>query len=115
MDDALLVGGVERVGDLAGVAERDRAGARTLRRYALDELHHEVVGADVEERADVGVVQRGDGPRFALEPFTELLSGDLDGDVAPGSRVVRAIDLSHAPGANLRGDLVRTETGAGGQ
>ena len=42
-------------------------------RLALDELHDEVVGADVIERADVWVVERGHGAGLALEPFAERL------------------------------------------
>jgi hypothetical protein len=47
VDNALLMGGFERVSNLArdgqGVGERDRA-ARDMRRQivALDELHHQV-------------------------------------------------------------------------
>ena len=41
-------------------------------RLAIEQLHHEVVHAvlvpDVVDGADVRVVQRGDGARFALEP-----------------------------------------------
>ena len=40
-------------------------------RLALEQLHDEKVGravaADVVERADVRMVERGDGPRLALE------------------------------------------------
>ena len=76
MDDALLVRGVEGVGDLCpelhDLVEWKRASQQAIReRFPLEELHHQVVGVtlvpDVEERADVGMVERGDRPRLALE------------------------------------------------
>ena len=59
--------------------------------------------------ADVGMVQRRDGPRLALGSFAELLGGDLDGDVPSDAGIARAIDLAHAAGADLRDDFVRAE------
>jgi hypothetical protein len=38
---------------------------------------------------------------------------DLDGDLALQLRVGRAIDLAHPTSADLRGDLIRPETGTG--
>ena len=92
MDDALLVRGFERVGDLAGDAlSASSSGERALRRSLgerpLDQLHHQVVRADVVQRADVGMIQRGDGSRFALEALAESFRGDLDGDVAAEARI----------------------------
>ena len=40
---------------------------------------------------------------------------DLDRDLALQLRVVRAVDLAHAAGADLGGDFVRAEAGAGSQ
>ena len=45
--------------------------------FALHQLHHEVIGTDIVERADVRMIQCGDGARLALEACAELLSGDL--------------------------------------
>src|SRR5204863_2230713 len=36
----------------------------------------------------------------------------LDGDVAAELRIARAIDLAHAAGADLRGDLIGSEAGS---
>ena len=74
MDDALLVRRVQGIGDLSCVAERGVERQRALRRLSVHELHHEVVGTDVVQRADVGVVQRRDGPRFAFESIAEVLT-----------------------------------------
>ena len=83
MDDAFLVRGLERLGDLArdgeDVGQVDALGIRRARgrddlsqRRARDELHDEVVGPDVVERADVRMVEGGNRPRFALESVAEF-------------------------------------------
>ncbi len=109
MDDALLVRGVERERDLARVVERGREGQRAFQRLALHQLHDEVVGTDVVQRADVGMIQRGDGAGFALESIAEVLGRHLDGDVAADAGIVRAVDDAHSACANLRDDLVGAE------
>ena len=79
---------------------------------ALDVLHHQVVRADVVERADVRVVEGGDGTGFALEALGELVFGDLDGDAALEACVARFVNLAHAPDADGSNDLIRAETSA---
>ena len=70
-------------------------------------------------RANVQVVQAGDGLRLALEPLLEIrVGGDMlgqhiDGDRAVQARVAGFVDLTHAPSADGRDDLVRTELRAG--
>jgi hypothetical protein len=67
------------------------------------------------------MIQRSQHLRFALESSDTLWIGDemfrqdLDGDVAPQTRVVGTINLTHAPGANCRQDFIRTQTGSVGQ
>ena len=67
-----------------------------------------------------GVVQRGQGLGLALKPRDPLRVGgerlgqDLDRDGAIQLRVPRAVDLTHAAGAERRQDLVRAEACAGG-
>ena len=81
MDDALLVGGGQPVRGLGGLvdglAHRDRTGIEPrAQRLALEQLHdHEgraLVGAEVEDGADVGVVQRPGGAGFLLEALDAL-------------------------------------------
>ena len=76
VDDALLVRGFERVGDLARDRERllnrQRARRQTLgERRALDQLEHEAADAvgllEAVDRADVRMIQRRQHPRLALE------------------------------------------------
>ena len=71
MDHALAVCMAERVGDLDGQANGFIERERAFELRAFDELHDEVVGSDVEQGADVGVVERGDGLGLALEPLAE--------------------------------------------
>ena len=76
MDDALLVRRFERLGDLLRdrqrFVERDRAARDPLRQIlALDEFHHERVHAagllEPVDRRDVGMIQRRERLRLALE------------------------------------------------
>ena len=67
---------------------------------SFEVLHHQEVDAvlvsDVVERADVRMLKRGDGARFALEALPEIGVGgerrgqDLDGDraIEPESRAL---------------------------
>src|SRR4029453_7022865 len=96
-----------------------------VQRLALEILEHEVVGSvlvsDVVQDADVGMVQAGDGPGFALEALAQVLivgqvlGEDLDRDRAGETGVLRAVYLAHAPGPQWSEDLVGAETGARGE
>jgi hypothetical protein len=64
---------------------RQRAAAQQLpQRLPLEQLHHDVraaeVVADVVDRADVGVVERGGDARLALEPLERLGSASRSAD-----------------------------------
>ena len=65
---------------------------------AFEVLHHEVVGADIEDGTDVGMIQRGNSAGFALEAVRESLLRYFDSDVAVEARIVGAIHLTHTPG-----------------
>ena len=70
-------------------------------------------------RGDVRMIQRGEHFRFALKARESIGIGrqrrgqDLDRDLALQLRVGRPIHLAHAAFADLRGDFVDAETGAG--
>ncbi len=120
MDDARFVRGFERVGDLAGdvqgFVERNGAFGDALEeRRAFDDLHYEIVGADVVQGADVRVIEGSDGSGFALESLGEAVGGNLDRDFASEARIAGAIDLAHATRADERENLVRTEFLADGR
>ena len=90
MGDALPVRLVQRIRDLDGhlerLVERQCALLKPLsERVALQVLHDQevdpVLGADVVERANVRVVQAGDGLRLALKPLLEIgVRGDMLGE-----------------------------------
>ena len=72
MRDASGVRGSERIGDLrTDVGHFPDGEGRASQRHAIDDLgddvRHAVLGADVEHRDNVGVIQRGDVARFLLE------------------------------------------------
>ena len=95
------------------LVQRHRARFDPLgQRRPLDQLHHQVVGTDIVNVADVGVIQRGDRANLALEAFAEPLGGNLDGHLAPHARIAGAIHLSHAARADERQDLVGAQTSA---
>ncbi len=84
MDDARAMRFVERIGDVDRVRHRFVERQRSIsqprgQRFSLDQFHHQevdaVVLADVVQRADVRMVQCGDGLGFALEARTELRVG----------------------------------------
>ena len=122
MDDAAAMGGGQRGGDLAADLQNLFHGDRSIAAQTLgqgltcDEFHDQKVGpvllADIEEGADVGVVERGDGPGLALETRPELLvrgevrREDLDGHISIEARVVGSPDLPHASGADLLDNTV---------
>ena len=76
MDDAGVISGAERVGELSRVlqspVERQRAQLQLFReRFSVNQRHHEkadaVVLADVVERTDVRVFERSNGASFAVQ------------------------------------------------
>ena len=75
--------------------------------------------ADIEELADVRVIERRDGVGFAFETRAavriarKFFAQDLDGDDAIEPGVAGFVDLTHAPGANQGEDFVCAESGAG--
>src|SRR5262245_59893851 len=116
MDDALLVSGFERGGDLSRDRQRlDRwhPAARDAlgERLAFDELEHErALTAAVRtrallesiDRADVRMIERCECLRFALEASQPLGIGgegrgqNLESDIPLESGVSSSIHLTHA-------------------
>src|SRR5205807_3152800 len=62
--------------------------------------------------ADVGMIERGEHPRFALEAREPIrvarkrMRQDLDRDVAPKLRVSSAVDLAHAAHTEKRLQMI---------
>jgi len=64
--------------------------------FAFDQLHHEEVGADVMQGADVGVADGCNRARLLSEAVQEGALADLDGDRPFQPRIRGAIHLAHA-------------------
>jgi hypothetical protein len=113
----------QRVGDLHGVIDHpvDRqAGARrddAVERLAIDQLHGEkgqaVVFADLVDRADVGMIDRGRRAGLPQQAGAGRVvirvsrAQDFDRHVTTEFVVVGAIHVAHAAGAEQRSDPVR--------
>ena len=65
-----------------------------LQSLALNVLHHQVAGANIVQRADVRMVQRGDRMGFAFETLTKVFRYDLDGDFAVQAGVTGFVHLA---------------------
>jgi hypothetical protein len=120
MDHAFVVGLFERRGhlvpELRGFFVRDGAFLHALgQRGTFDQLHHQIIGSDVEQGADVGVVQLRDHFGFACESLREFGVRGFDGDLAFDARIEGAVHLAHASCAQEVADFVGTELVAGGQ
>jgi hypothetical protein len=107
--DAFRVRGIESVADLVGVFQGLIKRQREFERLALDVLHDQEVWSNVVEMADIGMVQRGDGARFAFEPFGKLGLRCFDRHDSVQPRIPGFPHLPHAPGADGRKDLERAE------
>ncbi len=114
MHHTLCVRFVERVGhidgDLQRFRQRHRAAMQAVGECLTlevfhDEVVHAVLRADVMQRADVRMIQRGDGFGLALHALAQFGVGremrrqHLDGDLAAQPRVACPIDFAHAAGA----------------
>ena len=129
MDDAAFVGGFEGLGDLAGdgedFCEGDGASLHAIEQsFAGDQFHGEgpaALGLDESiDDGDVGMVQRGEDLRFAIEAGEAVgVAGEgsgknFDSGVAVELGIAGAVDFAHAAGAERREDFVMGEFVAGG-
>ena len=75
---------------------------RATRGLALDQLHHHIARFDIEQRADIRMVQRGDGAGFVLEAGAHIFTlGDAtrqqhDGGGTVEPCVAGLVDLAHS-------------------
>ena len=118
MNDALGMRGGQGPRDLRailnGLLDGELAAFQARRQcLTLHQLHHQVIGADVVQRADVGMVQCGDGSGFAFKPVGELFLRDFYGHLAAQARVGCAEHLTHAAVAQQGFDLVRAQLRSG--
>jgi hypothetical protein len=128
MHHAARVSRGEPRGDLCAVVDRLAWRQRTVseqvaQRAAIEQFHHRVgdgaVLAEIVDRDDVRVGQRGDGTRFGFEPSAcdrivrQRVGDDLDRDVALQSRIAGAVHLAHSAGTEQVEDFVRANSTAG--
>src|SRR5258708_5222744 len=103
---------VQRITNLRGIADRliDREGAP--QRRAVYILHHEVIGADIVQSADMRMIQCRDGTRFPLKMPAKPARGNLDSNFAVEPGIHCPVDRTHSARADKRFDRIRTELGA---
>lgn len=80
-----------------------------LEGVTLDQLHDNISGADVVQRANARMIQGLNCPCLAFDAGAELFRQNLDGHRAVEPHIPRLIDLAHATSANGRKDFVRAE------
>ena len=114
--------GVQGVGDRQRAVDRLRGFERCPRQTLLDGLpveqfHREIrrVAPDVEDGADVGMVERRSRARLALKSLERRrrcqpdIRQHLHGDVTLEPRIPSPIHLAHAARAERRNDLERAK------
>ena len=100
-----------------GFFDRDRSSGNPLgERLSFHHLHneklHPVGFFEPVKRGDAGMVDRSQQLRLALESresffiASKLVGQGLDGNIAPELLVARAVNLTHAAGADGFDDLV---------
>src|SRR4029077_4428317 len=115
----------QRFGNLHAVLENLRERQRTFdqsigERLSLEQLHHDVVVADVIKRADVRMRQMRNRLCLTLEADLELCvlcefgGQNLDRDVAVQPRITCPVDLSHAARSDWSDDFGGPRESAGG-
>ena len=106
--------------DVEGLAHREVPHQPMAQRLAIDVLHRDELLAvrpltQRVDRADVRMIERRERARLAREAGAapgvggEVQRQDLDGDVATELGVVCAVDLAHAPFAQLAEDAERSK------
>src|SRR5690348_14101980 len=130
MNDATRVSGVESVGDFDAPVEEQIegngiSGDAVFERSAFEKLHGDVRLANftrglanLVNRADVGMIERGGGAGFTLKAFEGLLvAGDafrkkFQRDETAEARVFGFVDDAHASAAELFENAVMGDGGA---
>ena len=130
MDHSVLIRFLEALADVDSVLQhllrRQRSFHQAIAQgLAVEEFHDQeirpILVADVMQGTDIGVVQRRNSPRFALEALLgleirrKMRRQDLDRDGAIQARVARTIHLTHAACAKRRLNFIGSEFRARGQ
>jgi len=117
MDDPLSMRSVERISDLISdpqsIIQRDRTAPQSLgQRFPVDELQHERwyprCVLESEDGADVGMIERSEHTRFALEAREalgigrELRRENFEGNVTAEPRITSPIHFAHTAASEER-------------
>ena len=98
-----------------GVGGDDRLAQRHPLEQLRDDEWHTCVRANVVNRNDIRVAERGDGARLAFEALATVAVGhpdsgeNFDRHVAAKAGIVSPVDLAHAAGAQHTDDLIGAE------
>lgn len=103
MDNALPMGSIECIANLRCVVKSLSNRQRTSEYRPFDVLHDQVVRPDIVQRANVRVIQRSYGVRFALEPFGELFVRNFDRDNAIQPCIASFVDFPFRQRQGARG------------
>jgi hypothetical protein len=106
MRDRLAMRGFKCAGQLNGGLEDEIERQRTFNFQTFDILHDDVVGADIVDLADVGMIQSGDGAGLALKSLAEFLSGSFDGNEAVEAPIASLPHFAHPTSADGGEDFV---------
>src|SRR5271154_4601626 len=71
------------------------SGKTTFQGFAFHQFHDEIIGPDVVEGTDIGMIQCSDGPGLPFKTRTEPFVGNLNCHIAAQTGVVRLIDRAH--------------------
>ena len=109
MHHAFAVRRIERFRDLPRQPHGFLNRLRSLERIAFYVFQHQVIRSDVEDLADVRMIQGGDRASFLLKARAVLGVQPLHRHDAIQPRVPRLPHLTHAARANRREDFIRAE------
>jgi hypothetical protein len=109
MGDSLGVRRLQRGYDLQRDRQRALRRQGTSQRSRLDIFHYQIVRPDIEQCANVRVIQRSNYASLPLESIGEPLLGKLDGYNSAKAGVQSLVDLSHSASAHEGEDFVRAE------
>jgi hypothetical protein len=73
---------------------------RPSQRFPFEVLHHQVVGADIVQRTDVGMVERGNRARLCFKPLGKGFAHDFYRDLPPQPGIDSLVNLAHTAGGD---------------
>jgi hypothetical protein len=122
MRDAGIVGRRQTIGDLRHYLHRLALREMgVVERFALHDLGHHVVVANIKNTQNIGMIQSGHRAGFFFESMAarrvmrNIRGQHLHGDIAVQTRIASAVNLAHTSGADRSDNLVRTQARGTGE